>query len=135
MELLEFKNISKNTVAYFCEKCSFSCKRKWDWNIHIKTAKHLAPFFGNKMETNHGEIMTFHGVLEESNPTFICSCGKKYNTQSGLWKHKKNSKNDVCYNHSNQPLNNDIIKYLMNENKELKNIIMEICKKNNTTIL
>jgi hypothetical protein len=34
--------------------------------------------------------------------------------------------------------NNDIIKYLMNENKELKNMIMEICKKdtiqqNNTT--
>ena len=128
MELLELKKTSKSVNPYFCEKCYFSCKRKWDWNIHIKTAKHLAPFFGNKMEANHG-------ALEESNQIFICNCGKKYNTQSGLWKHKKNSKNDDCHNHSKQQHNNDIIKYLMNENKELKNMIMELCKKDNTTIL
>uniref|UniRef100_A0A6C0EG19 C2H2-type domain-containing protein n=1 Tax=viral metagenome TaxID=1070528 RepID=A0A6C0EG19_9ZZZZ len=128
MELLEEKSRQKNGVTITCEKCSFTCKRKWDWNIHIKTAKHLSPFFGNKMETNHG-------ILGENNPTFICSCGKKYNTQSGLWKHKKNSKNDVCNNHSEKPDNNYFIKYLMNENKELKNIIMEICKKNNTTTI
>ena len=129
---MELTNTSKSVSLYYCEKCYFSCKRKWDWNIHIKTAKHLSPFFCNKMYTNHGEIMAFKSILEESKPSFICNCGKKYNTQSGLWKHKKNSKNDICNNHSKQPLNNDIIKYLMNENKELKNIIMEICKKVNT---
>jgi len=135
MELLELKNTSKNNDSYFCEKCYFSCKRKWDWNIHIKTAKHLAPFFCKKMHINHGEITTFKGILEESNSNFICSCGKKYNTQSGLWKHKKNNKNDACNIHSEHPHNNDFIKYLMNENKELKNIIMEICKKHNTATL
>jgi len=137
MEVLEKKSRQKNGVTLTCERCSFSCHRKWDWNIHIKTAKHLAPLFGNKMETNHGEKTAFHGVLEE-NQKYICECGKKYTTHSGLWKHKHSSKNDVCNNQTEQPPNNDIIKYLMDENKELKNMIMEICKKetiqqNNTT--
>jgi hypothetical protein len=132
---MELTNTAKNVTSYYCEKCYFSCKRKWDWNIHIKTAKHLSSLFGNKMGTNQCEITTFNSALEESNTNIICNCGKKYNTQSGLWKHKKNSKNDVCNNHSNQPSNNDFIKYLMNENKELKNIIMEMCKKENTTTL
>ena len=139
MEVLEEKSRQKNGVTITCEKCSFSCKRKWDWNIHIKTAKHLAPLFGNKMETKHGEITAFNGALGE-NHKYVCECGKKYTTHSGLWKHKHTSKNAVCNNQPDQlpPPNNDIIKYLMNENKELKNMIMEICKKetiqqNNTT--
>jgi hypothetical protein len=137
MEVLEEKSRRKNGVTIKCEKCSFSCKRKWDWNIHIKTAKHLAPLFGNKMETNHGENTAFNGILGEIQK-YVCECGKKYTTHSGLWKHKHNSKNEVCNNQIDQPPNNDIIKYLMNENKELKNMIMEICKKesihqNNTT--
>ena len=89
---MELTNTSKSVSLYYCEKCYFSCKRKWDWNIHIKTAKHLSPFFCNKMYTNHGEIMAFKSILEESKPSFICNCGKKYNTQSGLWKHKKTAK-------------------------------------------
>jgi hypothetical protein len=137
MEVLETKSRQKNGVTITCEKCSFSCQRKWDWNVHIKTSKHLSPFFGNKMEVNHGEKTAFHGVLEETQK-YLCECGKKYSTHSGLWKHKHNSKNNLCSNQQECPPNNDIIKYLMNENKELKNMIMEICKKdtiqqNNTT--
>ena len=131
MELLELKKTSKNVNPYFCEACAFVCERKCDWNIHIKRQKHQKNVFGIKMELNNSKKTSKNVSLGESDLTFICSCGKKYNTQSGLWKHKNNSKNDVCYNQSDQPPNNDIIKYLMNENKELKNMIMEICKKDN----
>ena len=59
MEVLEEKSRQKSGVTITCEKCSFTCKRKWDWNIHIKTAKHLAPLFGNKMETKWKQIKVF----------------------------------------------------------------------------
>jgi len=141
MELLEKKTRQKSGVTLTCEKCSFVCYRKWDWNMHIKTIKHKTPLFGIEMELNHGKKTAKSGVLGETNDKFICDCGKKYNSQSGLWKHTHNSKNSVCKSKSQQPelpaKNDDIIKYLMNENKELKNMIMEICKKesiqNNTT--
>jgi hypothetical protein len=131
MEVLELKKTSKNVTPYFCEACSFVCERKCDWNIHVKRQKHLNNVFGIKMELNNSKKTSKNVILGESDQTFICSCGKKYNTQSGLWKHKNNSKNDVCNNPSEHVPNNDIIKYLMNENKELKNMIMEICKKDN----
>jgi hypothetical protein len=115
--------------------------------MHIKTTKHKTPLFGIEMELNHGKKTAKSGVLGENKDKFVCDCGKKYNSQSGLWKHTHNSKNIACKSQPEKPeqaeqpellaKNNDIIKYLMNENKELKSMIMEICKKefiqNNTT--
>tara|TARA_X000000950_G_C13817248_1_gene620347 strand:+ start:410 stop:1276 length:867 start_codon:yes stop_codon:yes gene_type:complete len=80
-------------VQYLCKKCNFSTKRKNDYNRHLKTQKHL----GDK-------------IIKK----FICACGKKYKSRSGLWRHNK-----IC-----------------NGNIELKNIKLEIEKlKSNYTFV
>jgi len=126
-------------LDFICEICQYKCRNKKDFTKHLSTDKHVWKQNGNKMETKNPQKSPYH----------TCSCGKIYNTRSGLWKHLKicisiESSDEVIVTNqlekSDQlPLpNNDIIKYLMNENKELKNMIMEICKKdtiqqNNTT--
>jgi hypothetical protein len=80
---------------------------------------------------------------------FICQkCNKKYKDNSGLWRHKKkcNGTDFVDIEQNNEPIiqkNNsekdDLINYLIKENQEFKNLILEIVKKdtyqvtNNTT--
>ena len=117
-------------LDFICEVCQYKCRNKKDFTKHLSTDKHTWKQNGNKMETKNPQKSPYHK----------CSCGKMYSSRSGLWKHTKNcnfienSNNDdnvIITNQSDQLPNNDIIKYLMNENKELKNMIMEICKKDN----
>jgi hypothetical protein len=69
-----------------------------------------------------------------------CECGKKFHHLSSLSRHKKicsyinNSENNKIDNNNNNNNNKDeLIQYLINENKEFKNLILEIVKKDTTT--
>lgn len=65
---------------YFCENCDYLTNSKKDYNKHLLTRKH-------KMET-YGSF----GNAEETTKipkSFMCLCGKKFISKSGLWKHKK----------------------------------------------
>ena len=71
---------------FFCSKCDFKCFKLSDWERHIKTKKHNYRHNGNffnKMET-------------KKNAEYECICGKKYTSNSGLWKHKKTCKQENC---------------------------------------
>jgi len=85
----------------------------------------------------------------KTNAEYNCDCGKKYATLSGMWKHKakgcsiKNTnaeikKDDPVVTNSTTD-KDELINYLMKENQEFKNLILEIVKKdthnncNNTT--
>jgi hypothetical protein len=64
--------------------------------------------------------------------TYICeNCGKEYNDRTGLWRHNKkgncvaNQNNIIDKSHNN---NDKLIEYLMKENKEIKEMILEIVK-------
>jgi hypothetical protein len=88
---------------------------------------------------------------EETNFTpksaeFLCKCGKKFVTKSGLWKHNKVCKQVELNSFETKVKHgvsekDDLINYLMKENKEFKNLILEIVEKdtynnnnnNNTT--
>ena len=58
-------------------------------------------------------------------------CGKIYKTVSGLWKHNKVCKAKTLQDPTNKNTSNkdDLIDYLVKENKEFKNLILEIVKK------
>jgi len=65
---------------------------------------------------------------------FKCKhCEKPYKARNSLWYHENKCK-DIKLKVTDvleiEPKNNDLITYLMNENKELKNMIMEVCKSN-----
>lgn len=61
------------------------------------------------METEKGQ--------KEQNHSFCCEiCNKEYKNRSGLWKHKSKCTNP----------NQDLIDYIMKENKEIKDLVYKL---------
>jgi hypothetical protein len=79
-----------------------------------------------------------------SSAKFTCTnCSKKYNDNSGLWRHKKkciDSQDNPSENMKNDNSNNDtsnkdnLIEYLIKENAEFKTLILELVKKDNNNL-
>ncbi len=112
---MELNNYIKTEGKFFCEICDFKCCIKSDMNRHILTRKHKLNKNGIKKELNYI-------VLHSLEKSYNCNCGKNYNTQSGLWKHKKK-----C-NNNDKSDDKELIMTLVKQNKEL----IEIIKNNNT---
>jgi len=116
---------NEKNETYNCSICNFICVYKSDWNRHITTRKHLGQsqmeIFGNKLGEKN----------ETTNKCYKCS--KIYKTNAGLWKHKQKCvKNiNICHTKNREKETDtekldiyDLVKYLMKENGELKNIMM-----------
>ena len=118
MEIKETQKNPKTQKVYCCEMCNFNTSHKNDYSKHLTTAKHKNMCLGNKMDIPGNQKTQKNPVL------FICSnCNKNYNTNSGLWKHKKG-----C-NTNEDKQKDDLINYLIKENQEFKHLILEIVKK------
>jgi hypothetical protein len=59
---------------------------------------------------------------------YACECGKEYKYRQSLFVHRKSC--DSAKN--NQPTNDKLVEYLMKENNELKNMIIDVCKNINS---
>ncbi len=106
MEIKKSPKIPKNFHCILCDYVTSSTK---DYRKHCLTAKHARKQNGNNMEM-------------KKSPQGICSCGKKYLSPSGLWKHQK-----ICpFSGENpQPITSDLILKVIEQNKELTSIIIE----------
>lgn len=113
---MEIKKCQKN-AEFYCKYCDFICYKQSNYIIHCNTIKHISRVNGN--------------MGKEKNAKFNCKCGKIYSSVSGLWKHKKvcNFDNTHDNNITNRDNNEQLIEYLMKENKEIKDLILEIVKK------
>jgi hypothetical protein len=95
-------NITSNKYM-ICECCKFKTTRKYDYDRHIKSKRHI-----QMMNTVHNNETT----------QYICNvCSKQYKTRSGLYKHQKQCsiKNALI-----EPVNQT----------DLKNAVLEIAKSN-----
>jgi hypothetical protein len=108
--------LPQNPNTLFCNKCNYSCSHKGDWNKHIRTSKHL----------NDKNDKT---IIPKTPHLYKCHCGNEYNHMSGLSRHRKK-----CYNLQNKQfvdeLKNEtkqqhLIEYLMKENSEFKQLMIE----------
>ena len=114
MEIKDKLKLEKNFAKYCCEYCDFKCFQKCDWDRHIMRPKHLLNVAGNVPET------------KKLGKAFLCDCGKQFNTNSGLWKHKKICKVDV---QNNEPMdkehtvtehtNSELMIKILQQNSEL----------------
>jgi len=111
----------KLPINFICEKCDFNTCNKKDYTRHIKTKKHL-----------NANQQCFSMQNTQKNP-YECKCGKKYVDNSGLWRHKKKCNNKNIENIENPDKKDEIINYLIKENQEFKNLILEIVKKDTIT--
>ena len=102
---------AKISDKYQCEMCDFKCSRHSEWSIHIHRPKHVNRLNGNPLET-----------IKSQDSTFICECGKKYISKSGLWKHQK-----LCSIKINNTIENEVIS---SDNLPNNNLIIEILKQN-----
>jgi len=140
--------LPQKNPKFICEPCSFKSGNKKDYSRHILTAKHTELC---KMVTNDNNSPNFTPDLPQnllSQSKYICKCGNTYTYNSGLSRHKKvcqyQSKLDIDENNcaisdSEMSTNENLIQYLLKENSDFKNLIMELVKKeyisnsNNTT--
>ena len=119
----------KTRTQKSCFLCDYICFRSNDMKKHVSTDKHQKKVREYKKNTTICNFVTENSqksqkVAQDHNlHHYLCDCGKKYKFHSGLWKHKK-----IC----NYKLNNtpETVKYLIDENNSLKNIILEVCKNN-----
>ena len=124
------KKNEKNEEKFFCISCDYICSYKCDWYRHILTSKH-------KKTTNSLEKNEKNEKTNEPNIFFNCNCGNNYKHKSSYYKHKKIC--ELIIPNPELTPDNNVINTLINENKSLKefmmeqnadfkNIILEVCK-------
>jgi len=103
---------------FICDSCHFSSFNKKDYNRHINTKKHI-----------FNVSQSFSIQKTQKNP-YECICGRTYKDNSGLWRHKKKCfKEEEPETQSNEIHElKEFMKYLMKENSEMKNMMMEVIK-------
>ena len=115
--MLDNKKLPESPQKLFCSTCNYVCSHKGDWNKHIRTSKHLNGNNDNK-------------PIPKTPQTYKCYCGNEYNHQSGLSRHRKKCKIEETVTEENYQTNDiheikEIMKYLMKENSEMKNMMLE----------
>ena len=115
---------SESSGKFHCISCDYCTCRKSQYTRHLLTRKHKTT---DKILTNIAIISS-----ESSKPLFQCHCGKNYKHRQSLFNHKKNCDTYVtenvekCSENSIVSLDkDDIIKYLIKENSEFKDLIVE----------
>ena len=118
---------------YFCNNCNYKTCDKKDYNKHLLTTKHKNNMF---IDISLTCLEKKSEKSENKNNMFFCKCGKNYKSRQGFYLHKKkcmfidNEENNCIIKSSdisnNQlPISNDVIMKLLNDNQELKNIIVQ----------
>ena len=115
MNIFEQKT-TKTTLKFVCEICDYACCDKSNYTKHINTKKHKTRIFEQKTtETTE--------PTEPIENTNVCVyCNKHYKNRNGLWYHNKK-----C---GKQEDNENIMDIFIQENKDFKNIILELMKNN-----
>ena len=101
--------VPKSSDKFICEKCDYHTSRKSQYTRHISTDKHKKLH----LDTDLVQKVPHHECI---------NCGKNYKHHSSLYKHKQKCSKDK-----------NIMKFLIQENKDLKNIVLEVCKQLQTT--
>ena len=99
---------NQNKSCYKCLHCNFETSKLSNYNLHLNTMKHKK------------------NIANVKKPSFQCNiCDKKFKTNSGLWKHRKNCKvnpesteEDIS---NNQDELKEMICSLIERQNELKN--------------
>jgi hypothetical protein len=122
--MLSNNNLPKFCLKYYCEICDYGTSKKSSYNDHLSSLKHQKSMF-SKQNSNEN--------LPEICSKFTCqNCNKSYKDNSGLWRHKKK----CCIEEINKEPNNheitpELIMSVLQQNKELNQIIIEQNKQNN----
>jgi hypothetical protein len=125
-----------NAEIFICNFCDFKCFKKSNYDTHLLTLKHKNRTNLNILEQNVSEPLQ----------TFMCEkCNKTYKARSSLWYHKKKCLGIFLKENDEEEKisidKDDIIKFLMKENGEFKDLlieqnkmVMKMCEKSSSSI-
>ena len=109
----------KNAKIFLCDACDFKCSKQSDYMRHLMTLKH--------------KILTNVDNKTPKNATYVCDCGKLYKYRQSLHVHKKKCVSKKVVTDSDNP-SETTIEYLLKENLEMKQMMMEMMGKMGNTI-
>ena len=117
----------ESSGEYECKHCNYITMRKSQYDRHLSTAKH-------QIRTNTNII------VQNSYKVYRCECEKIFKHASSLWNHKQKC-NGLTRTQSieqppkiSNPVDSSLILELLNQNKELHQMVIELAKKaGNTT--
>jgi len=124
----------KLSQNFICVNCDYKTCKKSDYSKHLLTLKHQ-----NVDKCLHENLKSL------KNKKYVCECGNNYSHRQSFYVHKKkcikegnnlleeNKKCEIDTVIHNKSKNNDLITYLMKENSELKNMILDVCKQTQPT--
>ena len=119
MESVGDKNTTKLCSSFYCENCDYGTSKKSSFVNHIASAKHKR--ITNELQMGQKEDKNMLDIIE----TFVCSCGKQYQHRQGLWKHKKKCNNNNNISDQKETEAKELIQYLMKENSEFKQLMID----------
>lgn len=111
----------KTPTFFTCDICHFKCCKLSDWNRHITRPKHLNNQKGYDLATNDTQ-------KAQKTPEHVCVCGRSYQYNSGLWRHKKicNGPIDTLSpTDKNTQLTPELVMKLIEQNKELQQTLID----------
>jgi hypothetical protein len=120
------KKLAKTSTDFCCKLCDYSTSKKYNYELHCQTKKHKNAL----LTTNDNEKLAKTSAIIN----ITCDkCEKQFNDRAGLWRHKKKciteKKSDMNESNNDTKLNdNNLIMLLINDNKELRNLLIEQCK-------
>ena len=114
----------KGETIFYCNCCDYKCSVKFSYERHLTTTKHINKSQMKQNETNE----TNKEKKEKKKEQNACNCGVVYYSRTSLWRHKQKCKLKEDYEEEKKPDEihelKEIMKYLMKENLEMKNMIM-----------
>ena len=136
---MDSKKSLKVANRFECNICYYNTSKRSDFNKHLSTRKHKNNVNDSKMIENEGKISQKIAKLDS---LYSCECGKQYKYDSGYYRHKKtchmnsikvqnniqNKNNEHDKNKYNENSNQDLMLLILKENKELKQMIIDVCK-------
>ena len=130
------------TNIYRCDYCDFETNKKSKWDRHLSTQKHknkinepnVVSIVNNKNENSVSTSSTISTISNISNTSngFVCECGKKYSYKQSFIRHKNIcsfasivTNDKVKTEIKNETIDNNLVKDIINENKELRTILKQ----------
>ena len=109
--------LAKTSNDFYCEKCDYSTYRNYNFVLHCNTTKHK----NNDLTTNDNAKTS---KTSKTSKTYMCNnCDKFFNDRAGLWRHHKKCSEPLANSDFDNPEN--LIKYLMKENAEFKQLLID----------
>jgi hypothetical protein len=120
METVGNQNQQNSASKFYCSICDYATSRKCNYDTHILSSKH--------MRNTQKEIDGYQNQQKISKNKHFCQkCDKEFANRSGLWKHNKKCGVQSDNQNPNQ-ITPELIIMLIQQNKEMQNMMMEVIK-------